>query len=138
MYIPHVLFFLTRDGRVPSVKVKGLEKDPSEFSTPFPGARNSIPKGSISGPFSYYYVKKGADFSLFSFPFLSAVSMVHNKRWQKRKEDFKEKIRTVLFRNPKAQLTGCMGPPGFRKVLGLGRVHKIQSLSSNSLLTPLK
>jgi hypothetical protein len=65
---------------------------------------------------------------LFSFPFLSAISTVHNKRSQKIKEDFKEKIITVLFRNPKAQLTGCMGPPGFGKILGLGRVQKLQSL----------
>ncbi len=59
MYIPHVLFFFffffffwTEDGRVPSIEVKGLKIDPSEFSTPFPGARNSIPKGTISRPFT--------------------------------------------------------------------------------------
>jgi len=41
------------------------------------------------------------------------------RKEKKRKEDFKgKKFRTVLFRNPKAHLTGCMGPPpGFRKVL---------------------
>jgi hypothetical protein len=54
--------------------------------------------------------------------------MVHNKRWQKRKEDFKEKIITVLFRNLKAQLTAVWGPAGFRKIRGLGWVQKIESL----------
>jgi hypothetical protein len=77
---------LTKDGRVPSVEVKGLKIDPSEFSTPFPGASISIPKGSIFRPFTDYNGKKGADFFLFCLPFLSVVSMVHNKRWQKRKE----------------------------------------------------
>jgi hypothetical protein len=47
---------------------------------------------------------------------------------RKEKKTSKKKIRTVLFRNPKAQLTGCMGPPGFRKVLGLGGVKKLQAL----------
>jgi hypothetical protein len=99
--------------------VKGLKIDPSEFFNPFPQARISMLKGSIFRPFTYYYVKKGADFLCFLSHFCLPYPwyILHNKRWQKRKEDFKEKIITILLRNLKAQLTAVWGPPGFRKIL---------------------
>jgi hypothetical protein len=55
----------TEDGRVPSVEVKGLKIDPSEFSTHSLGPGSQFQKGLFSRPFTYYYVKKGADFSCF-------------------------------------------------------------------------
>ncbi len=131
MYIPHVLFFFgTKDGRVPSVEVKGLKIDPSEFSTPFPGARISIPKGCICTPFTYYYAKKGADFSGFVSHFFLPYPwyiIKGGRKEKKRKEDFKEKNQNCTFPKPEGPVDRLYGASWISEGTWAGEGQKITS-----------
>ncbi len=140
VYSAFFCFVSTEDGRVPYVEAKGLKIGPSEFSTPFPRARISIPKGSnFQTLFLLLCKKKGADFFLVLFPIsFCRIHGIRNKRWQKRKETKTSKKNSELctFPKPEGPVDRLYG--AFRKVLELGRVPEIRSLSSNSLLMPLK